>query len=122
MSLWTDKSLDPFRQRRKLMVAFWEGAEHAFDELIVVDVQSFTVGATTTIEVLAKLPEADVAHIFGVKLYGNEGLDVAGRTLGEAALAWMRNERPPYIQAKIGEVGRSALPVLSFMRRSEPLV
>lgn len=104
------------------MKGFWIGAEMAFDELIVVDVGDNAGMNIRRVEVLFKLPQAEIVHVVGVRIDPDELMRDVGETAGRATLTWVRgvphNSR---IQEKIeewkGKGSPFTFPVQPFMRK-----
>lgn len=106
------------------MKGFWIGAEMAFDELIVVDVTDNINMDIRRVEVTAKLTQAEIAHIVGVRIDPGELMRDVGEMAGQATLTWTRSAGTnPQVQAKISEWkeagSKLSFPVQPFMRKPD---
>jgi len=98
---------------------FWEGAEFAYDELVLCDIQLVHKG----VEFIAKLPDAEIAHVVGVTR-GKNSFYTMGFSAGQGALQWMReNHNESAVLQKIAEWGAQGkplrFPVQPFLRGEE---
>lgn len=80
-------------EARQFMAGFWEAAEYAYDEMIVCDVAVAGTEEHPLIEVTAKFPDAEVAHIVTVRLWEGETMRERGGHAGYGLLCWIREAR-----------------------------